>query len=70
MVENQLLSEALDEKETEMHRDAYGAKNGYLLNFSWLLSCLVFLCLCTEMVCLLATRQGICMNLDHKFIIF
>lgn len=42
----QLLSKALDEKETkvvQMHRDAYGAKYGYLLNSSWFLSCLVFL---------------------------
>lgn len=33
----QLLSKALDEKETgevQMHRDAYRAKNGYLLNSS------------------------------------
>lgn len=57
----QLLSKELDEKETEevqTHRDAYGANIGYLLDFSWLLSCLV-LCqssllvfLCAEKVCL------------------
>lgn len=42
----QLLSKALDDKETEefhMHRDAFSAKYGYLLNCSWFLSCLVLL---------------------------